>query len=102
MARDRYTSGQAAAAAGLPRKALRVYEQQELLSPAERTANGYRLYSDDDIEVLTSSHLHRAVEPDGTQPTTGHRNDPKHREEDAQQPPDTLSSQAVTRVKDPG
>jgi DNA-binding transcriptional MerR regulator len=53
MARDRCTSGQPAAAAGLPRKALRVYEQQELLSPAERTANGYRLYSDDDIEVFT-------------------------------------------------
>jgi MerR family copper efflux transcriptional regulator len=53
MTGDRYTSGEAAAAAGLTRKALRVYEQQELLPPAERTANGYRLYSGDDLEVLT-------------------------------------------------
>ncbi|SFR00126.1 hypothetical protein SAMN04488564_1011021 [Lentzea waywayandensis] len=36
------------------------------------------------------------------QPTRGHRNDPEHRKEDPPPQPDTLSSQAVTRTRDPG
>ncbi|MEE1649867.1 heavy metal-responsive transcriptional regulator [Brachybacterium sp. J144] len=36
--------GEAAAAAGLTPKALRFYEQQGLLPPAARSANGYRDY----------------------------------------------------------
>lgn len=47
-----WTMGQAAEAAGLSRKALRVYEAKALLSPAGRSKAGYRLYTDDDITVL--------------------------------------------------
>jgi DNA-binding transcriptional MerR regulator len=47
------TAGQAAARAGLTRKALRVYEAMGLLAPPERTAAGYRLYTADDIAALT-------------------------------------------------
>lgn len=46
------TMGQAAQAAGLSRKALRVYETRGLLTPAERSQAGYRLYTDDDIVTL--------------------------------------------------
>jgi MerR family transcriptional regulator, copper efflux regulator len=47
------TIGQAAAAAGLTRKALRVYEAKGLLPPATRTPTGYRLYDHRDVELLT-------------------------------------------------
>lgn len=47
------TSGQAAAAAGLTRKALRIYEDKGLLPEAERTPAGYRLYTVCDLERLT-------------------------------------------------
>jgi DNA-binding transcriptional MerR regulator len=47
------TAGKAAARAGLTRKALRVYEAKGLLAQPERTTAGYRLYSADDIAVLT-------------------------------------------------
>jgi DNA-binding transcriptional MerR regulator len=50
---DVLTLGQAAAAAGVTRKAIRVYETRGLLPPAERTAAGYRLYNDADVEILT-------------------------------------------------
>lgn len=46
------TIGQAGRAAGLTRKAIRVYEQRGLLAPTARTAAGYRLYSDDDVDTL--------------------------------------------------
>lgn len=47
------TIGQAARAAGLTRKAIRVYEGKGLLPPAERSLTGYRLYTRDDVELLT-------------------------------------------------
>ncbi|WIM87348.1 MerR family transcriptional regulator [Candidatus Mycobacterium wuenschmannii] len=47
------TIGQAAAAAGLTRKAVRVYEAKGLLPPADRTVTGYRIYDEDDVELLT-------------------------------------------------
>ncbi|MFJ8630964.1 MerR family DNA-binding protein [Streptomyces sp. NPDC093568] len=47
------TIGQAARAAGLTRKAMRVYEAKGLLPAAERTTAGYRLYSQGDVELLT-------------------------------------------------
>ena len=53
MARDTMTIGQAAHAAGLTRKAVRLYEAKGLLSPAERTAAGYRLYTPGDVKLLT-------------------------------------------------
>lgn len=47
------TIGQAAQAAGLTRKALRVYEGKGLLPEAQRTTAGYRLYNERDVELLT-------------------------------------------------
>ncbi|WP_409473638.1 MerR family DNA-binding transcriptional regulator [Streptomyces sp. HC307] len=46
MAEPALTIGQAAKAAGVTRKAMRVYEARGLLPAAERTAAGYRLYTD--------------------------------------------------------
>lgn len=47
------TIGAAAGAAGLTRKAVKVYEAKGLLPPAARTAAGYRLYDRHDVELLT-------------------------------------------------
>jgi MerR family transcriptional regulator, copper efflux regulator len=47
------TIGQVAAAAGVTRKAVRVYEAKGLLAPADRTPTGYRLYDHHDVELLT-------------------------------------------------
>lgn len=44
--------GEAAAAVGMTTKALRFYEEQGLLPPAERSANGYREYPDDCVGRL--------------------------------------------------
>lgn len=52
MSQDVLTVGEAAQAAGLSPKAVRLYEAKGLLPPAERTAAGYRTYTDDDIAVL--------------------------------------------------
>ncbi|MEU9244399.1 MerR family transcriptional regulator [Streptomyces sp. NPDC048385] len=52
MALQGLTIGQAARAAGLTRKAVRVYEAKGLLPAAERTAAGYRLYRQADVELL--------------------------------------------------
>ncbi|MGW5214803.1 MerR family DNA-binding protein [Streptomyces sp. NPDC004051] len=53
MAMQGLTIGQAARAAGLTRKAVRVYEGKGLLRQAERTLASYRLYTPDDVELLT-------------------------------------------------
>lgn len=47
------TIGQAAKAAGVSRKAVRVYERHGLLSSAQRSASGYRLYDRTHVELLT-------------------------------------------------
>ncbi|MFD0900100.1 heavy metal-responsive transcriptional regulator [Actinomadura sediminis] len=52
MSNDMLTVGEAAQAAGLSAKAVRLYETKGLLPPAQRTAAGYRLYTDDDVAVL--------------------------------------------------
>ncbi len=44
--------GAVAAQCGLPPKAIRYYESVGLIGPAERQANGYRLYNPDDVEKL--------------------------------------------------
>lgn len=49
---ERYYIGRAAAAAGLTAKTLRYYERLGLLSPAGRTATGYRVYSPADLRRL--------------------------------------------------
>lgn len=46
------TVGQAAARAGVTRKAIRLYEQKGLLPSAERTEAGYRLFTGHDVAVL--------------------------------------------------
>lgn len=52
MTPKQLTVGQAARAAGLTRKAIRVYEAKGLLPAAQRSMTGYRLYSPDDVELL--------------------------------------------------
>ncbi|MET9988345.1 heavy metal-responsive transcriptional regulator [Streptomyces enissocaesilis] len=61
MAMQGLTIGQAARAAGLTRKAVRVYEAKGLLPRAERSMSGYRLYTSDDIELLTFIRQARAL-----------------------------------------
>jgi MerR family copper efflux transcriptional regulator len=81
MPTSKLTIGQVAAAAGLTRKAVRVYEAKGLLSPSGRTAAGYRLFDHRDVEVLQfvrrartlGLHLHDigtilTIRSDGTQP----------------------------------
>lgn len=46
------TVGQAARRAGLTAKAVRLYEARGLLPPTERTASGYRCYTEHDIQLL--------------------------------------------------
>lgn len=46
------TVGRAAALTGLSPKAIRLYERKGLLSAAERTEAGYRLFRSDDLDVL--------------------------------------------------
>lgn len=44
--------GQVAKETGLNAKTIRYYEQIQLLQPAKRAANGYRDYSEQDLETL--------------------------------------------------
>lgn len=46
------TIGDAAATTGVSPKALRLWESKGLLPVAERTDAGYRLFSEEDLEVL--------------------------------------------------
>lgn len=43
---------QAAAATGLTSKTIRYYEQQAVIPPATRSANGYRVYSKQQLDAL--------------------------------------------------
>jgi MerR family transcriptional regulator, copper efflux regulator len=61
MSASELTIGQAAAAAGLTRKAIRVYETKGLLGPADRTPAGYRLYDQRDVELLTFIRRARTI-----------------------------------------
>lgn len=42
----------AADAVGVSSKAIRLWEAKGLLSPAERTESGYRLFTDEDLDTL--------------------------------------------------
>ncbi|MEP0707616.1 MULTISPECIES: Cu(I)-responsive transcriptional regulator [Hyphomicrobiales] len=44
--------GEAAARSGVPAKTIRYYEDIALIDSADRTANGYRAYSEDDVHTL--------------------------------------------------
>ena len=47
-----HTVGDAAKAVGVSPKAIRIWEFKGLLPPTERTEAGYRIFTDDDIEIL--------------------------------------------------
>jgi DNA-binding transcriptional MerR regulator len=47
-----HTVGGAAKAVGVSAKAIRIWEAKGLLPPAGRTESGYRLFTDDDLEIL--------------------------------------------------
>ncbi len=55
------TVSRAARRAGLTPKAVRLYESKGLLEPAPRTDAGYRLYQDEDVEVLRFVRQARAL-----------------------------------------
>lgn len=44
--------GEVARRAGVTRKAIRFYERKRVLPPAQRAANGYRVYGDDAVDML--------------------------------------------------
>ncbi len=56
-----FTAGQATARAGISRKALRVYLARGLVADPERTPAGYRLYTPEDVAVLTFIRQARAL-----------------------------------------
>ncbi len=45
--------GELADGSGVSAKAIRYYEQSGLLPPARRGSNGYRMYDDRDVKVLS-------------------------------------------------
>ncbi len=47
-----YSIGDAARRAGVTARAVRLYEAKGLLSGLDRSASGYRLLDDDDVETL--------------------------------------------------
>lgn len=47
-----YTIGEAAEAAGVTTRAVRLYETKGLVPPPERTPSGYRVFTDAHVEVL--------------------------------------------------
>lgn len=47
-----YTIGEAARAAGVTPRAVRLYESKGLVTEAGRTVSGYRVFTDEDVEVL--------------------------------------------------
>lgn len=53
--------GEAAKLSGLPAKTLRYYEQIGLVVPSRRSANGYRDYSEEDVQVLRFVRRARAA-----------------------------------------
>ena len=44
--------GELAQASGVPAKTIRFYEEIDLLPPAQRAENGYRLYDAEDVQRL--------------------------------------------------
>lgn len=61
MRENRLTVSQAARRAGLSPKAVRLYEGKGLLDPVPRTQAGYRLYRQQDVDVLRFVRQARAL-----------------------------------------
>jgi MerR family transcriptional regulator, copper efflux regulator len=57
---DMHQIGEAAAQTGLSLRTIRHYEEVGLVPPSGRTAGGFRLYTDDDIDRL---HLVKDLKP---------------------------------------
>lgn len=53
MSAQVFTAGQAAAQAGVSRKAMRVYESKGLVGEPRRSPAGYRLFTAEDVATLT-------------------------------------------------
>ena len=60
MGHDMHQIGEAAAQTGLSLRTIRFYEEVGLVPPSGRTAGGFRLYTDADIERL---HLVKDLKP---------------------------------------
>jgi Cu(I)-responsive transcriptional regulator len=52
MTTGTWTIGEVARQTGLPSKTIRYYEEIELIAPAERADNGYRIYDHHSVETL--------------------------------------------------
>ena len=55
------TISEAARALGITRRAIKLYEEQGLLSPVARRENGYRDYTEDDLDTLRRIQLYRKL-----------------------------------------
>jgi MerR family copper efflux transcriptional regulator len=55
------TIGQAAARTGVPPKTIRFYEDIGLIAPAERLANRYRAYDENNVQTLRFIHRARSL-----------------------------------------
>lgn len=53
MKRDRLLIGDAASQAGVNIQTLRYYERRGLIPPPQRSASGYRQYSDESVRLVT-------------------------------------------------
>ena len=56
-----YTIGEAAKAAGVTPRAVRLYESKGLVANVGRTAGGYRVFTDEDVEVLAFVRRSRSL-----------------------------------------
>ena len=63
------------AAVGVTKKNIRFYEEEGLISPRREPGNGYRSYSEADVERLRRIKLLRKLDgpPDGTSVRPPHR-----------------------------
>ena len=53
--------GEAAADSGVPAKTIRFYEEAGIIKPAQRGENGYRVYSEADVQTLHFIHRARSL-----------------------------------------
>ena len=57
-----YRIGEVSAQTGQSTKTIRYYEEINLTPSAERTANGYRIYSEEDVDRLRFIRSARALD----------------------------------------
>lgn len=57
-----YQIGELSAQTDVPKKTIRYYEEIGLLPPAKRSANGYRIYDEADVERLRFIRRARALD----------------------------------------